>query len=72
MVMVKHTLKHQQVEVVPLESEPGCFEVARRIEALRGQQLDPFELEVLALLERAVVLTPVELGYLEGIEMRVL
>jgi hypothetical protein len=48
--------------------EPGCFEVARRIEGLRGKGLDPFELEVLTLLERAVVLTPVELGYLEAIE----
>jgi hypothetical protein len=53
------------------ENEPGCLEVAQRIEALRGRGLDPFELGVLALLERAVVLTPVELGYLEAIEMRI-
>ncbi len=72
MLMVKHTLKHSSVEAVPLEREPSCLAVARRIEALRGRSLDPFELEVLALLERAVVLTPVELGYLEGIEKRVL
>jgi hypothetical protein len=64
-------LKHQQVEAVAIENEPGCFEVARRIEGLRGRGLDPFELEVLGLLERAVVLTPVELGYLEGMEMRI-
>ncbi|MGB7275929.1 MAG: hypothetical protein WBC69_21755 [Geitlerinemataceae cyanobacterium] len=70
MLMVKHSLKHQQVEAVPLEREPSCLAVARRIEALRGRSLDPFELEMLALLERAVVLTPVELGYLEAIEGR--
>jgi hypothetical protein len=72
MLMVKHSLKHPQVEAVPLETEPGCLEVARRIDALRGKGLDLFESEVLGLLERAVVLTPVELGYLEIIEGRVL
>jgi hypothetical protein len=72
MTMVKHTLKHHQVEVVPLENEPGCFEVARRIDALRSKGLEPIDLEILELLDRAVVLTPVELGYLEAIEGRVL
>jgi hypothetical protein len=70
MLMVKHSLKHPQVEAVVIENEPGCLEVAQRIDALRGKGLDPFELEVLALLERAVVLTPVELGYLEAIDLK--
>jgi hypothetical protein len=47
------------------------LEVAQRIDALRGRSLDPFELRILELLEQPVVLTPVELGYLEGIEGRV-
>jgi hypothetical protein len=72
MLMVKHSLKHQQVEAVLLEQEPQCKEVVERIDALRGRGLEAFELEVLGLLERAVVLTPVELGYLEGIERRYL
>ena len=42
-----------------------------RFSALRSRGLYPFELEMLALLERAVVLTPVEMGYVEGIEKRV-
>ena len=71
MTMNKHTLKHHQVEVVPLERAPGLRELCDRFSALRERGLDPFELEVLALLERAVVLTPVEMGYLEGIEKRV-
>jgi hypothetical protein len=70
MLMVKHSLKHPQVEAVAIESEPGCLEVAQRIDALRGKGLDPFELRILELLEQPVVLTPVELEYLEGIEMR--
>jgi hypothetical protein len=71
MLMVKYSLELQQVEAVPLENEPGCLEVAQRIDALRGRSLDPFELRILELLEQPVVLTPVELGYLEGIEGRV-
>jgi hypothetical protein len=71
MLMVKHSLKLQQVEAVALEQEPQCKEVVERIDALRGKGLDPFELEILGLLERAVVLTPVELGYLAGMERRI-
>ena len=70
MMMNKHTLKHHQVEAVPMEREPGLQELCDRFLALRERGLDPFELEVLALLERAVVLTPMEMGYLEGIEGR--
>jgi hypothetical protein len=47
------------------------LEVAQRIDALRGKGLDPFELRILELLEQPVVLTPVELGYLEGMERRI-
>lgn len=54
MMMVKHTLKHHQVEVVPSESDPGCFEVARRIETLRGKGLEAIDLEMWQLLDRAV------------------
>jgi hypothetical protein len=69
----------QSIKVhLPLKFSELIYEVAQWIEGLRGRlscghatrTLDPFELEVLALLERAVVLTPVELGYLEGIEGR--
>ncbi|MBE9039349.1 hypothetical protein IQ235_00880 [Oscillatoriales cyanobacterium LEGE 11467] len=72
MTMNKHTLKHHQVEAVPMERAPGLRELCDRFARLREQGLDPFELEVLALLERSVVLTPVEMGYLEGIEKWVL
>jgi hypothetical protein len=68
MAMVKHTLRHHQVEAVPLEREPGVKEVCDRISALRERSLDAIDLEILALLERAVVLTPRELEHLEEIE----
>lgn len=71
MMMVKHTLKHQQVEAVPIENEPGLRELCDRIDRLRGRSLDPFDREILQLLDRAVVLTPRELEHLEGIEGRV-
>ena len=68
MTMYRYTLKQQQVEVVPLENEPQCQEVCLRIHALRQCNLDPFEVEILSLLERPVAFTPVELGYLAQIE----
>lgn len=71
MMMVKHTLKHHQVEAVPLENEPGLKELCDRIARLRECQLDPFDREILELLDRAVVLTPREVEVLEGIEGRV-
>ncbi len=70
MTMYKYTLKHQQVEVVPLENEPQCQEVCLRIHTLRQCNLDPFEVEILSLLERPVAFTPTELGYLAQIEQR--
>lgn len=70
MTMYKHTLKHQQVEVVPKDREPQLVEVCDRLEKLRKCNLDPFEVEILNLLDRPVVFTPVELNYLAEIEQR--
>ena len=64
MTMVKHTLKHQQVTPVPLEKEPKLLEVCERLEKLRECKLDPFEVQILLLLEQPVVFTPIELEYL--------
>jgi len=68
MTMDKHTLKHQQVELVPMDREPQLVEVSDRIARLRKCNLDPFEVEILLLLERQVAFTPVELKYLAHIE----
>ena len=61
MTMVKHPLKHQQVTPVPLEKEPKLLEVCERLEKLRECKLDPFEVQILLLLEQPVVFTPIEL-----------
>ena len=58
MVMQKHTLKYQQVTPLPLEKEPQLKEVCDRLTKLRACNLDPFLVEILNLLERNVVLTP--------------
>jgi hypothetical protein len=68
MEMKKYQLKFSQVEAVPLEKEPQFQLVEERIERLRGLNLDPFERDLLNLLERTVVLTPTELKYLRLIE----
>ena len=68
MTMHKHTLKQQQVEPVPMDTEPQLVEVGDRITRLRRCNLDPFEVEMLLLLERQVAFTPVELRYLAHIE----
>ena len=68
MTMDKHTLKQQQVEPVPMDREPQLVEVGLRIARLRKCNLDPFEVEILLLLERQVAFTPVELKYLSHIE----
>jgi hypothetical protein len=70
MTMYKYTLKHQQVEPVDLENEPQLAIVCKSIKLLRNCDLDPFEVEILNLLERPVAFTPVELGYLAQIEQR--
>ncbi len=70
MTMYKYILKHQQVEAVPLENEPQCQEVCDRITKLRNCNLDPFEVQILALLEQPVAFTPTEMEYLAIIEQR--
>ena len=70
MIMQKHSLKHQQVEPVPIEREPELAQVCDRISKLRSYSLDPMELEILLLLDRPVVFTPLELKYLAEIEER--
>ncbi|MDF5722998.1 MAG: ParB N-terminal domain-containing protein [Rhizonema sp. PD37] len=68
MTMHRHTLKHQQVEPVPMDKEPQLVEVCDRITELRKCNLDPFEIQILLLLEQPVAFTPVELRYLAQIE----
>lgn len=70
MTMQKHTLKHQQVTPLPLEKEPRLKEISDRLSKLRSCGLDPFEVEILNLLERPVVFTRTELEYLAHIEKR--
>lgn len=70
MTMLQYSVKHQQVLPVPLEEEPQLLEVCLRLSKLRLCNLDPFEVEILNLLERAVALTPLELEYLVTIEKR--
>lgn len=69
-MMHKYSLKHQQVKPVPLEEEPQLKEVCDRITKLKQCSLDPFEVEILSLLERPVAFTPLELDYLAYIEQR--
>ena len=79
LTMCKHTLKHQQLEVLPLDTEPTlvsvCVDAERlvarhRLSKLRSYNLDPMEVEILLLLDRPVVFTPFELQYLAQIEQR--
>ena len=70
MMMHNHILKHQQVQPLPLEEEPQLKEICDRLSKLRSCSLDPFEVEILNLLERPVVFTPTELEYLAHIEKR--
>ena len=69
--MQLHTFKHRALTVVPLESEPRLKQVCDRINRLfESGNLDPFEVEILNLLEQRVVHTPCEMQYLEQIEAR--
>jgi hypothetical protein len=68
--MHKYSLKHQQVKPVPLEEEPHLKEVCDHLNRLKQSSLDPFEVEILNLLERPVAFTPTELEYLAHIEQR--
>ncbi|MDF5724392.1 MAG: ParB N-terminal domain-containing protein [Rhizonema sp. PD37] len=70
MTVNKHTLKHQHVEPVPMSREPQLVEICDRLNKLTKCELDPFEVQILSLLEQPVVFTPVELEYLAHIEHR--
>ncbi|PSB04977.1 ParB N-terminal domain-containing protein [Merismopedia glauca] len=70
MTMHRHRLPIEQVEPLPIESEPRLAEISDRLQRLMAIGLDPFELEIVSMLERAVVLTPTEMDYLNLIEKR--
>jgi hypothetical protein len=69
--MQSYTFKHSALTAVPLENQPGLQEICDRTDRLHQLgNLDPFEVEILNLLERTTALTPTELQYLEQIENR--
>ena len=71
LAMNLHTFKHSALTAVPLENQPGLQEICDRTGRLHQLgNLDPFEVEILNLLERTTALTPTELQYLEQIENR--
>lgn len=70
MTMHKETFKYSEVEPVPFEKEPQLLEVRQRIAKLREKKLDPFEEDILMMLERPVSFSPIELEYLRQIEER--
>ncbi len=72
MEIEKHRLKFNEVEPVALDKDPRVCELVARIDKLRGMPLDPFEREILELLDRRVAFTPLEEKYLQEIEKRYL
>ncbi|MEG4484202.1 hypothetical protein [Microcoleus sp. D2_18a_B4] len=67
--MQSYTFKHSALTAVPLDNQPGLQEICDRTDRLHKLgNLDPFEVEILNLLERTTALTPTELQYLEQIE----
>jgi hypothetical protein len=65
MTMQLHTFKVNELTPLPLESQPSLKAVCERLAALLNSgQLDPFELELVNLLERPVAHTPTEMQYL--------
>ena len=71
LAMNLHTFKHSALTAVPLENQPGLQEICDRTDRLHQLgNLDPFEIEIINLLERTTALTPTELQYLEQIEDR--
>lgn len=70
MTMHQYSVKHQQVKLVSLEEEPQLLEVCSSLAKLRSCNLNPFEVEILNLLERPVAFTPTELEYLAYVEKR--
>lgn len=57
-----------QVTVVPVEKQPNMAEMIARIERLRECNLDPFEIDLLSLLDRPVFFTEKELKFLKFVE----
>ena len=70
MEMVPHRLKLEEVEPVPLEKEPKVEAIALRLARVREKAIDPFEREIIELLDKRVALTPVEEEYLTGLEVK--
>ena len=78
MEMVQHRLKLEEVEPIPLEKEPKVEAVAEgtpkahalRLGRVREKAIDPFEREMVDLLDKRVALTPVEEEYLTGLEVK--
>jgi prolyl oligopeptidase PreP (S9A serine peptidase family) len=70
MEMVQHRLKLEEVEPVPLEKEPKVEAIALRLGRVREKAIDPFEREMVDLLDKRVALTPVEEEYLTGLEVK--
>lgn len=68
--MYERTVKYQNLIPLPEEAEPHLKQVRDRLNKLKECNLDPFELEILNLLERPVAFTPTELEYLAIIEKR--
>jgi hypothetical protein len=63
--MQLHTFKLNELTPLPLESQLSLKAVCERLTALLNSgQLDPFELELVNLLERPVAHTPTEMQYL--------
>ncbi|MEG4225489.1 hypothetical protein QUA35_05745 [Microcoleus sp. N9_B2] len=70
--MQLYTFKHSALTAVPLDNQPGLQEICDRISLLfESGNLDPFEVEILNLLEQRVVHTPCEMQYLEQIEKKI-
>lgn len=68
--MYERTVKYQQLTPLPLYVQPDLKQVRDRLNKLKECNLDPFELEILNLLERPVAFTLTELEYLAIIEKR--
>ncbi|MCT7979817.1 hypothetical protein [Laspinema olomoucense] len=71
MTMQLHTFKHSSLISIPTDERPALVEINARINRLYDlAELDPFEREILNLLERQVSYTPTELEYLKLIEQK--
>ncbi len=68
--MHERTFKYLQLTPLPLDAKPHLKQVRDRLNKLRQCNLDPFELEIVNLLERPVAFSPTELEYLAILEQR--